>query len=445
MAFIKKPFFQWPAATALYASIVVFLTYGTIYAFRKPFTIATFDGLSFLGIHYKVCLIISQLIGYVASKFYGIKFIAELNKAGRWKTLLILIGISWLSLFFFAITPAPFNIIFLFLNGFPLGITWGIVFSYIEGRRATDFIGAALSVSFIFSSGFVKSVAKYLQLQWHVTEFWLPFLTGLIFILPLLFFTFLLEKIPAPTPDDVLLRNERNPLDKGERKKLVTKYFPGILMLITLYTLLTIFRDMRDNFAADIWKELGFGNESAIFTQTEIPVTLIVLALTGSLVFIKNNFMAFIVAHIFIATGFFLSGISTWFFLHQMIGPANWMILVGVGLYMAYIPFNCMLYDRLIAAFRINGNTGFLMYCSDSFGYLGSAIILLGKEILHIQLHWVSFFSNGILIAAVAGIIGTAISGVYFLNKHQKKSPTCSSTGPSLSEPVLQALQPQGL
>ena len=143
---IKKSFFNQPFFTAVYAALVVFLTYGTVYAFRKPFTVATFDGLTFLGVNYKVCLIISQLIGYVASKFYGIKFIAELKNVGRWKVMLILIGTSWVSLLFFAIVPAPYNIIFLFFNGFPLGIIWGIIFSYIEGRRATDFIGAALAV-----------------------------------------------------------------------------------------------------------------------------------------------------------------------------------------------------------------------------------------------------------------------------------------------------------
>jgi len=440
---IKKSFFNQPVFTAVFAAIVVFLTYGTVYAFRKPFTVATFDGLTFLGINYKVCLIISQLIGYVASKFYGIKFIAELKNVGRWKLLLILIGTSWISLFFFAILPAPYNIIFLFFNGFPLGITWGIVFSYIEGRKATDFIGAALAVSFIFSSGFVKSVAKFVELQWHVTEFWLPFATGLIFIFPLLLFVFLLEKIPPPTASDIALRSERKPLNKRERNNLIQQFFPGILILIFLYVLLTIFRDMRDNFAADIWIELGFGNTAAVFTQTEIPVTLIVLVLVASLVFIKNNFTAFLVAHIFIAVGFIISGVSTWCFSLQIIDPTTWMILVGIGLYMGYIPFNCMLYDRLIATFNIKGNTGFLMYCSDSFGYLGSALVLLSKEVFHVRLHWVSFFSNGILVFSVVGVMGTLVSVLYFLNKHKKNSSLWNNKQPSSSAQVLPALQLQ--
>jgi Family of unknown function (DUF5690) len=434
---IKKTIFNHPVVVAVFAAIAAFLTYGTVYAFRKPFTVATFDGLHYWGVSYKVWLVIIQLIGYVCSKFYGIKFISELKKIGRWKMILLLVGISWLSLFFFAVVPPPINIIFLFFNGFPLGIIWGIIFSYIEGRKATDFIGAALAVSFIFSSGFVKSVAKYLMLHWQVTEFWLPFATGLVFIIPLLFFVFLLEKIPSPSDADIQVRHVRNPMTKDERKKLITAFLPGIFLLIIIYVFLTIFRDMRDNFAADIWNELGFSNQAAIFTETEIPVTIIVLILIASLVFVKKNFNAFIIAHGLIILGFILSGVSTWLFLKQSIHPANWMILVGIGLYMAYIPFNCMLFERMIAAFRINGNVGFLMYCADSFGYLGSMLVLLGKEVFHIQLHWVSFFSNAVIGLSIFGVIATVFSTVYFLKKHKKSFALWNNVQPSLSAQAL--------
>ena len=433
----SKTFFNHPTVVAVFAAIAVFLTYGTVYAFRKPFTVATFDGLSYWGISYKICLVITQLAGYVCSKFYGIKFISELKKNGRCKMILVLVGISWISLFFFAIVPPPFNIVFLFFNGFPLGIIWGIIFSYIEGRRATDFIGAALAVSFIFSSGFVKSVAKYLQLHWQVTEFWIPFVTGLVFIGPLLFFVFLLEKIPPPTLADISLRHLRNPMTNLERKKLIGDFLPGIFMLVSIYVSLTIFRDMRDNFAADIWNELGFSNQSAIFTQTEIPVTIIVLILIASLVFVKKNFNAFIIAHGLIILGFVLSGASTWLFLNKAIHPANWMILVGIGLYTAYIPFNCMLFERMIAAFRINGNVGFLMYCADFFGYLGSMLVLLGKEVFQIRLQWVSFFSNAVMGVSIFGVIATVFSVMYFLKKYKKGFTIWNNVQPSLSAPAL--------
>lgn len=419
-------------AVAIFAAAVAFFTYAAVYAFRKPFTAGTFEGLSFLGINYKVSLVISQALGYTLSKFYGIKFIAELKRFGRWKIILLLIGIAWISLFFFAIIPAPYNILFLFINGFPLGMIWGIVFSYVEGRRATDFIGAALAVSFIFSSGFVKSVAKYSMLNWGVSEFWSPFITGLIFIIPLLLFIFLLEKIPSPSAADIALRQERVPMSKEKRKILFLSFLPGLVTLIIIYVFLTIFRDLRDNFAADIWNELGFINQAAIFTKTEIPVTLIVLALVATLVFIKNNFTAFITAHILIIAGFAVTGISTWFFLQQLITPFNWMMFVGLGLYAAYIPFNCLLFERMLAVFHFKGNVGFLMYLADSFGYLGSILVLFGKEIFKIQLHWVSFYSQSVMALSLCGIIGTIISGIYFFSKYKRITIIWNNVQPSL-------------
>jgi MFS family permease len=417
---------------ALYAALVTFLTYAVVYAFRKPFSAATFDGLAFAGISYKVCLVISQALGYTLSKFYGIKFIAGLKRYGRWKVIALLISIAWLALLFFAMIPTPFNIIFLFINGFPLGMIWGIVFSYIEGRRATDFIGAVLAVSFIFSSGFVKSVAKYILLHWGVTEFWSPFITGLVFIIPLVLLLFLLEKIPAPAAADIATRKERRPMTKTERQKLIAAYFPGLVTLIVIYTFLTIFRDIRDNFAADIWKELGYASQAGVFTNTEIPVTLLVLGIMASLVFVKNNFTAFMASHMLIAAGFLISGASTYFFMQYQLTAFNWMLLVGLGLYTAYIPFNCIVFERLFAAFKLTGNVGFFMYLADSFGYLGSILVLVVKEVFTVQLHWVSFYSQSVLVLSVLGIAGTLASSVYFIGKHKKSVTVWSNVQPSL-------------
>src|SRR5215510_14882639 len=101
--------------------MITFLAYSSVYAYRKPFTVATFDGLKFWGVSYQTLLIISQVVGYMLSKFYGIKFIAELKKIGRWKTALVLVGIAWMALFFFAVTPPPYGMFFLLINGFSLG------------------------------------------------------------------------------------------------------------------------------------------------------------------------------------------------------------------------------------------------------------------------------------------------------------------------------------
>ena len=349
--------------------------------------------------------------------FYGIKFISELKKIGRGKMILLMVGISWISLLLFAIVPAPWSIVFLFTNGFPVGIIWGIVFSFVEGRKATDFIGAALAVSFIFSSGFVKSVAKSLQIQFTITDWWLPFVTGAVFMVPLLILLYLLEKIPTPSETDIALRVTRLPMDKVERASFFKSFKPGLLLFIIIYVFLTVFRDIRDNFAADIWRELGFGNQPSVFTATEIPITLLVLILIGSMILIRNNKKAFVITQYIILFGFLLAGISSLLFIKGMIGPFAWMTLVGLGLYMGYIPFNCILFDRLIATFRISGNVGFLMYLADSFGYLGSVSVILIKTIFHFQIHWSVLYSRGVVGLSVFGVMGSLLAINYFNKK----------------------------
>ena len=409
------------AYVAVFAALITFLTYAAVYAFRKPFTVGAFaDAPKVFGLAYKDALVISQVLGYMMSKFYGIKFIAELKKIGRGKIILLLVSISWLALLLFAIVPAPFNVIFLFINGFPLGIIWGIVFSFVEGRKATDFIGASLAVSFIFSSGFVKSVAKWLMINFNVTEWWLPFITGLVFILPVLLFVYLLEKIPTPSDEDIATRVIRLPMAKEERNNFFDHFKTGLILLIIIYVFLTIFSDIRDNFAADIWREAGFGDQPSVFTATEIPITILVLILIGSMIVIRNNRKAFMITHIIIIIGFLLAGISSWLFIHHCLSAFTWMTLVGMGLYMGYIPFNCILFDRMIATFKYAGNVGFLMYVADSFGYLGSVGVILSKTVFDLNLKWTTIYSNGVVYLSVVGIIATLVAMQYFNIKYKR-------------------------
>lgn len=409
-----------PVTTAIYAAVVAFLTYAAVYAYRKPFTIATFDGLKFWGIPYQTLLIISQVIGYMLSKFYGIKFIAELRKLARWKSIAILVGIAWLALLAFAITPAPWGMIFLLLNGFPLGLIWGIVFSYIEGRRTTDFIGSALAVSFVFSSGFVKSVAKWLMLHTGITEQWMPFATGAVFVLPMILFVYLLEKTPPPTHEDIVSRSVRLPMNKEDRLRFFHKFTIGLCVIIVTYLFLTVIRDIRDNFMANIWNDLGYGKASAIFTTTEIPTTLAVLLLMSLLVLVRKNIFAFKLIHVIILLGFLLAGISSWLFLQQRLDPVYWMTLVGLGLYTAYIPFNSIFFERMIASFKVAGNVGFLIYLADSFGYLGSVGVMLSKEIFQIKLGWAQLYPKAVVLFSIIGISGTLISYFYFSKKYNQ-------------------------
>lgn len=387
-----------------------------MYAFRKPFTVATFENIFVWGFKYKDLLIVAQLLGYTLSKFIGIKVIAEMKANNRGLNILRLVAVAAVSLLLFAITPAPWNIVFLFLNGIPLGMVWGIVFSFLEGRKTTEFMGSVMAVSFIFSSGFVKSVGKWLLNTQGVSEWWMPFVTALVFLVPMIVFVYLLEQIPDASAEDVEHRSERKPMSVVERREFIMAYLPGLAALITAYVMLTIIRDFRDNFAADIWSELGY-NDASVFTETEIPISLGILFFMSLLILVKNNFRALQLNHLMVAAGFAIAGGSTFLFANNYITPFWWMVLTGLGLYLGYVPFNVMFFERKIAAIRRPANVGFLMYMADSFGYLGSMGVLLFKNFYSSNITYGSFFIQAVYMVSAVGIVFMFFSFLYFNRK----------------------------
>lgn len=385
-----------------------------MYAFRKPFSVATFDGVAFWGVDYKILLVIAQVLGYALSKFVGIKVISELKPDQRLLYLISLIGIAEISLLLFAWVPAPYNILFMFLNGLPLGMIWGIVFSYIEGRKFTDILGVVLSASFIVSSGVVKSVGLFVMNSWGVSEFWMPSVTGALFFVPLLICSLLLQRVPPPTAQDISSRTERIPMTAADRRDLVKKYFFPLVLVVLFYTFLTAFRDFRDNFARELWDSIGYQGDVSVFSTSEIIIAIIVLLIIGSIFYIKNNFKALLTYHALLIMGTLVLAVGTLLFQTGVLDPFIWMVCTGFGLYICYVPFNCLFFDRFIATYHVKGNSGFLIYIADSFGYVGSVLVLLYKNFGQANLSWLNFFIYGTYAVAFIGIGCTLVLYFHF-------------------------------
>ncbi|WP_413614362.1 DUF5690 family protein [Flavobacterium sp. N502536] len=413
----------------LQTSIAAFGTYFCMYAFRKPFTVATFDQLSFWGIDYKILLILAQVLGYTFSKFLGIKIISELKSARRILYLITFIAISELALLGFALVPAPYNILFLFINGLPLGMIWGIVFSYIEGRKTTELLGVILCSSFIVSSGAAKSVGIFVLKVLGCNEFWMPFVSGLLFIVPLIVFSLFLEKIPNPDSEDLALRSERKPLSKKERASLFRQFAFPLTILIIFYAMLTAMREFRDNFARELWDSLGYKESISIYMYSEIPIAISVLVILGFLGSMKNNYKAFRNYHLVLLLGSVLISTTTFLFQKQLMSAFPWMMISGFGMYVCYIPFNGLFFDRMIATYKIKGNTGFLIYIADAFGYLGSVLVLFFKNFGDRKISLLNFFTTCIYLLSFVGIITTIMSFNYFKRKFRKtvEIPTAMS------------------
>ena len=69
------------------------------------------------------------------------------------------VALAELALVFFGLLPTPFNVFALFFNGLALGCMWGVIFSFIEGRKVTDILASLLGVSMAVSSGMANHSA----------------------------------------------------------------------------------------------------------------------------------------------------------------------------------------------------------------------------------------------------------------------------------------------
>lgn len=403
---------------ALLGGFAAFGAYFSMYAFRKPFAAGMFEygGHLPFGIDYKSALLIAQVVGYALSKWIGIKIIAEFGRKGRAGAILGLIGLSWVALLLFAILPAPWGVLCLLLNGLPLGMIWGLVFSYVEGRRTSELIGAMLCASFILSSGVVKSVAVLLMAQ-GVSVHWMPAATGALFVPLLLVCLWMLESLPPPDARDEAERTVRVPMNTAERRAFLQRNGLPMLLLIAGYVLLTAIRDFRDNFAVELWTALGFGGVASVFSASELPVAVLALAGLGALMLVRDNMRALLAMHGVILGGALLMGLSTIAFQAGLIAPLPWMILTGAGLYLGYTPFNAMLFDRMIAALGRAGNAGFLIYVADSSGYAGSVALLLVRSIAAPRMDWLPFFIECVYGTTIVVSLLTLLSMAYFLRR----------------------------
>jgi hypothetical protein len=410
---------QWlanrPLGLVVQVSLCAFVVYSCMFGFRKAYTVGTYDGLVWMGISYKVCLVLAQVLGYMCSKFYGIRFIAGLAPQRRAFFIVFFIGLAWASLLLFALVPPPYNILCMFANGFPLGMVFGLVLGFLEGRRTSELMGAVLATSFIFASGLAKTVGKWLLLRQGVSDWWMPFATGAFFVVPLLLSVWLLAQTPPPSPEDMAHRSPRRPMTAAERKAFLQRFGGSLVVIVLAYVVFTVVRDFCEDFANELWNETGYSNQAGIFAKTGTLISLATLVVIGSFFLIKNNYKAFRASHWIMMGGVALAALATLLFQLQVVNAFAWMLMAVAGMYLAYIPFNCIFFERMLATYRVSGNVGFLMYIADSFGYLGTVSVLLIKEFVRPELSWTGFFS---LLFYTAGILGTLlVAGSWWLHR----------------------------
>jgi hypothetical protein len=399
----------------LWAALAGFGTYFCAYGVREPFKVATYSNIHplFGGVSFKAVILTTQVLGYTVSKFFGIRFIAEINPRQRATALVSLVAAAELSLVGFALVPAPWNAAVIFFNGLALGMVFGLVMGFLEGRQQSEAMLAGLCSSFVAAPGVAKGVGAWVMNR-GISQFWMPSVAGLFFFLPLIGFVWALKHVPRPTPRDVLARSERQAISSGQRWALFRKYSIGFILIMIGYLLLTVLRSVRGDFAAEIWIGMGVKAQAATFASSETIVAVVTLMVFSALVFIHNNHLAFFAAVVFSILGFAFGAFAL--FAHQRgwITPFPFIVMLGIGIYLPYMAVHTTLFERLLAVTRDKGNIGYLMYLVDAFGYLGYVAVMLGEGYIH-HGSIMPLFIGCAWICMVGGTLVFVLAAFYFV------------------------------
>lgn len=404
----------------LWAGGLALLSYSLVYALRKPFTAASFSDAEFFNIDYKVAVTISQILGYVISKFIGIKLISELKSEERFKFILTSVLLAEASLILFGLLSTPYNVAAMFLNGLSLGCMWGVIFSFIEGRRMTDILASLLGGSMVISSGTAKSVGLYVMNHLHVSEFWMPALIGAVALPLLLLLGYALNKLPEPTKEDIAMKSERETLNGKQRWELFRSYMPFLTMLFVANIAIVILRDIKEDFLVNIIDVSSFS--PWLFAQIDSVVTLIILVIFGLMVLVKDNLKALSVLFGLIITGMIVMSAVSFGQDRMQLSPVIWLFLQSLCLYIAYLTFQTIFFDRFIACFKIRGNVGFFIVTTDFLGYTGTVVVLVLKEFCNPDINWASFYNQFAGYVGIFCCITFVCSFVYLHQRFRKET-----------------------
>lgn len=405
----------------LWAGGAALLSYSLVYALRKPFTAASFDGLDFFGMDYKTATSIVQISGYFLSKLIGIKVISELKQANRLKFIILSVAVAELSLVLFGWLPRPFNVCALFFNGLSLGCMWGVIFSFLEGRRVTDLLASLMGLSIAISSGTAKSVGLFVMNHLHVSEFWMPAFIG-AFAFPLLsLLGWLMTRMPQPTAADKALRTERVTLDHRARIHLFKSFMPVLLLLFFANLFITVLQDIKEDFLVKILDVEAAGLSSWVFAKVDATVTLIILFVFGLMSAVRSNIKVLCLLLVLVTCGTLTLSLLAFHYHEWQLSPTTWLFLQSLSLYTIYLSFQTLFFERFIACFRIKGNVGFFIITLDFIGYTGTVLVLLFKEFSNFAIDWLDFYN---LMSGYVGIvcsIAFVCSAVYLIRRYRKE------------------------
>ena len=113
--------------------------------------------------------------------------------------------------------------------------------------------------------------------------------------------------------------------------------------------------------------------------------------------FVRNNMRVLLILLSLVILGMLTMSFISLRYEALQLSPVVWLFIQSLCLYLAYLCFQTIFFDRFIACFRIKGNVGFFI----------AVIVLAVKEFLNPDINWLSFYNQ------LAGYVGLGCSVLF--------------------------------
>jgi Family of unknown function (DUF5690) len=230
--------------------------------------------------------------------------------------------------------------------------------------------------------------------------------------------------------------------------RLFVDIWPGIVSVIVGYSSLTALRSFRDYFAVEIYTAvLNEAPPSIFYLLADLPAALITGLALSMLRKVTDHRRAVLIMCGLMLLGTVVTLLTALAQDDRVFGARGgpkappsklmgylWAIVVGIGIYLAYLPQGAMLYDRILASRRDVGTAVFLVFASDLSGYVGTVALLVDnavdeansnaddRTVAEVNESFLRYFVNFCYVSSVLNLVAFSCTAVYWWRRLPKGS-----------------------
>ena len=192
-------------------------------------------------------------------------------------------------------------------------------------------------------------------------------------------------------------------------------------MLFFANLFITVLQDIKEDFLVKILDVNTHNYSSWLFARVDGIVTVIILIIFGSMSLIKSNIKVLFLLLFLVMGGAATLSFVAFRYYELQLSPLAWLFIQSLCLYISYLSFQTIFFDRFIACFKIRGNVGFFIATIDFIGYTGTVLVLVAKEFFNPDINWLEFYN---LLSGYVGVICFIVflcSVIYLVQRYRKE------------------------